>query len=353
MKRVQSGSCAVAASLAGALVAGGLAPTASAAEQHFQCSLTPASSLTQSTQLSLPLAGTFIGNYDATTNPTGTRTLPGLFGGSGNNAIPYTSTVISNVEISQTTPTGSFELGFDSATGVVSVSKLFMDALSGQVGSIGADLVISFGNFRTVAPNAVYLGVNNLALPLDSGELTRADATQTGAAVGAATPNGDGTWNFAVAVPVDYVTEGSALGQPFGGTPVPAVLALAGTLTPVPGGMMVAVDANASGVEPIPSIGKLTAQPFDMPTYLPPGSTAHLLVSGVFGEGTVTSDVSAHLDAAGTLIGSPGDFNGDGVVSGADLGALLSMWGTPGGDLDGDGNTSGVDLGILLTNWSA
>lgn len=49
---------------------------------------------------------------------------------------------------------------------------------------------------------------------------------------------------------------------------------------------------------------------------------------------------------------TPGDIDGDGDVDGADLGALLSGWGTAGvTDLNGDGFTDGADLGILLTNW--
>jgi len=48
-----------------------------------------------------------------------------------------------------------------------------------------------------------------------------------------------------------------------------------------------------------------------------------------------------------------GDVNGDGVVSGADLGLLLSAFGTTDSqaDLDGDGVVGGSDLGILLSNW--
>jgi len=46
------------------------------------------------------------------------------------------------------------------------------------------------------------------------------------------------------------------------------------------------------------------------------------------------------------------DFNGDGVVDGADLGLLLSAWGTSlDRDLSGDGIVDGVDLGILLALW--
>ena len=46
----------------------------------------------------------------------------------------------------------------------------------------------------------------------------------------------------------------------------------------------------------------------------------------------------------------PGDFNGDGLVNGADLGLMLVAWGTedPPTDLNGDGRTDGADLGLLL-----
>jgi hypothetical protein len=48
-----------------------------------------------------------------------------------------------------------------------------------------------------------------------------------------------------------------------------------------------------------------------------------------------------------------GDINGDGVVTGADLGLLLSGWGQPGPtDLNNDGTTNGADLGLLLSHWS-
>ena len=48
----------------------------------------------------------------------------------------------------------------------------------------------------------------------------------------------------------------------------------------------------------------------------------------------------------------PGDLNCDGVVNGADLGTLLSQWGSAGSaDLNGDGVVNGVDLGRLLGAW--
>jgi len=50
-----------------------------------------------------------------------------------------------------------------------------------------------------------------------------------------------------------------------------------------------------------------------------------------------------------------GDFDGDGAVTGRDLGMLLGAWGPANGspcDLDGDGSVDGRDLGILLANFS-
>ncbi len=48
-----------------------------------------------------------------------------------------------------------------------------------------------------------------------------------------------------------------------------------------------------------------------------------------------------------------GDLNDDGIVDGADLGALLGQWGGSGtADLNNDGVVDGADLGILLGAWT-
>jgi hypothetical protein len=49
-----------------------------------------------------------------------------------------------------------------------------------------------------------------------------------------------------------------------------------------------------------------------------------------------------------------GDFNGDGMVDGADFGSMLVAWGPCVGcpeDLDGDGIVNGADIGLLLAFW--
>ena len=49
--------------------------------------------------------------------------------------------------------------------------------------------------------------------------------------------------------------------------------------------------------------------------------------------------------------GNASDLNGDGVVNGPDLAALLSGWGTQASDITGDGLTDGQDLAKLLADW--
>ena len=60
------------------------------------------------------------------------------------------------------------------------------------------------------------------------------------------------------------------------------------------------------------------------------------------------------VEATLPSVGSPADLNGDGVVNGADVGLLLSEWGScvgcP-GDLNGDGVVDGADFGLLLAAW--
>jgi Tol biopolymer transport system component len=72
----------------------------------------------------------------------------------------------------------------------------------------------------------------------------------------------------------------------------------------------------------------------------------------------VAGDTNGFFDVfvrdLGAPAGIPGDLNGDGLVNGADLGALLAAWGPCAGcaaDLDGDGTVNGADLGVLLAHW--
>ena len=331
-----------------------LLPMALAGAAHagqWTCTFAPESRYSQTTQIQMPLAGTWIGNYDAVSNPTGTQTRPGIFGGSGNVAIPFTSVVKPTAEIVDAVPLGGYGLSFDPATGAVEITGFTADLLGTSTGTIGTDIVLTFSSFRTFAPNSTFFGVSNLAVPLESGTLDVATAVQTGAAVGAATPNADGSWSFAVSVPVDVTVSGAAIGQPFASTS-PGVLAFGGTIVLEGADVRVTSQATATQSAPVLAPPPLVSVPFALPTVLPPGSTANLLMSGTFSDGTADTASNASIVATGVPALRPGDLNADGAVNGADLGILLAAWGGRGpADLNGDGTVNGADLGIQLSNW--
>lgn len=59
------------------------------------------------------------------------------------------------------------------------------------------------------------------------------------------------------------------------------------------------------------------------------------------------------FDILGEAGPTPGDFDGDGDVDGADMGQFFALWGTsdPAADYDGNGNVDGADFGMFLQYW--
>lgn len=82
-------------------------------------------------------------------------------------------------------------------------------------------------------------------------------------------------------------------------------------------------------------------------------------IGGLSGNGGGGGIAGAELSGVATAFinqaaNPTGDIDQDGDVDGADLGLLLTAWGSlnlPLADLDGDGTIDGVDLGMLLSNW--
>ncbi len=332
-----------------ALLSGALA----VASDSWDFALLPSSTAAQSLQVSYPLAGTFIGDYDATTNPAGTRTIPGLFGGSGNNPISYSSTVRVGDSINSH-PAGTFTMALI-APGACAVSGFTIDLINGTPGTVTVDMLITYATFHTVAPSSIYPSLGAVTVPLANGSVTGATAIQSGPAIGTASLNGDGTRAITVAIPVLITVAGTAAGQPFPSDPAPAVLALTGTLTQT--GSTATLVSSVSSTEPVGPLAApppLVNSPMSLPT-IPPGTlTANLLVSGTFSDGSGTSTVNLALNAAGSPTPIMGDINGDGVVDGFDMTALISAWGATSGpaDINGDGLVDGLDLTAIFSNWT-
>lgn len=340
-----------ASSLASAMAIIGAFSTASASHADtFLCELVPPSSASNVGELSLPLAGTLIGNYDAATNPGGTQTRPGFSGGSGNNPINFTSTIVGDAGFSAS-PVGFFTVDLTPDGG--SISGLDIDLTGGAAQEFGITLNINYQTFRTIAPNSTFPGGFTIPIPLAGGEITALLATQTGPApMVLGTPDADGT-PFTALVPVDITLVAAFSGAPIGGDPLPGAIPLAGRL--VVSGASITITTSLSLPEQtveLPSLPAVESQPLPLPTVLPPGGTANLLLNGTFAAGSFTTGLSANLVAQGERQRN-GDINGDGVVNAADLSALLAAWGSSqaSADLDGNGTVNGADLARLLANW--
>jgi hypothetical protein len=333
-----------------------LAPTVSALanETVFDCNVLPAtSSVVQTTDATSPFAGTLIGDYDATNNPTGTRTIPGFFGGSGNNPINYTASFALAGDINSH-PLGSLVIGVDPEILQIRISGLDLDMLGAVPGTLAATLNINYQTFHTQQPNAIFPGGINIPLPVGNGSVTTLRAVQTSDATGVLAPQKNGSFDFAVAVPVDISTVATLLGQQvLDGTPTPAVLPLTGNI--VVTGNSVTISFSASNqtttTQPITG-GTFSNLALAIPTVIPTGSTANVLMSGEVTSVSLGTTLNVGLSVAGQRQAILGDLNSDYSVNFDDLSILLSNWGGSGAsDLNQDGVVSGRDVTILLNNW--
>jgi len=178
--------------------AGGLA---SAAEALVDPAASNADLTLEST---LFTSGNLIGDYDPDTNPDGTQTRPGLFGGSGNNPIPVTVDIDSATELDRG-PQGAFEVGVELDELRIDIASLVLDLLDGEPVASALSASALYSTFYTVNPSFIYFGGTPISLPLgDAGELSQIDLVQTAAAQGVLTATGDpDRFDFEIVLPVE------------------------------------------------------------------------------------------------------------------------------------------------------
>ncbi len=163
----------------------------------------------------------------------------------------------------------------------------------------------------------------------------------------------------------DFCAPGTSLSR--SGSPQPG-FSVIGAL---PGGAIAAWQGTSFAAALVSGTAALVrAQHPEWPSQtVPPNAVVDAMI-GLLGAGAVDitalnpsyeGDIGAgRIDAGASSLLSPpapelGDLDGDGQVSGADLGLLLGSWGPCGScpaDLDFDGTVNGADLGLLLGNWS-
>jgi hypothetical protein len=279
------------------VVASGFA--AAAAAQSYQFTLDPNVSTTSiASNVLQELPGTAIGNYDPISNPTGTQTRPGVIGGSGNMPVRMDIAVDGDVALAGA-PGGGFVASVDAAAGVILVSGLDVAAIGKDTGTIDVTLVLDFDTFRTFSPNSLYIGGIPLPIPLQQGTVTNARVTQVGPAVpGTLTPTATpDVYDVAVLVPAALTFDIDLFGNQMTVGPAPIALPLAGSLDLGGGKALISLSVDETTSQQIPAPDPpLTIEdiPLDVPTVLPPGSTAHLVLDLAVGD--LAFDVASSLE---------------------------------------------------------
>lgn len=317
----------------------------------YQFSIDPKSSnLSIDLGLSFPLGGTLIGDYDAVSNPEGTRTVPGLFGGSGNNPIPFSAGLGGSIHVDGM-PQASMQLVLGDGP-IAWVRELAFDLLETQTAGVDLDVSIDFETFRTFQPNSLYVGGIPLSIPIPVIEVTTISFHQGPMANAVVVPLGPGRQWLTALVPGEVTLVGSMLGEPMTFT-APLSVAIFGEMVWNRGGFSLAVSIADSGAFSIPlPLPPLPPIPVDLPTIAPPGNTAGLIltvsIEGIDGNAAIDAD----FVGAGQPTFSIADLNKDGLVNGLDLSDLLGEWGGQGiADINQDDIVNGVDMMLLMSQW--
>ncbi|MFI4897548.1 MAG: GC-type dockerin domain-anchored protein [Phycisphaerales bacterium JB059] len=261
-----------------------------------------ASSVSATFSLLADASGSLIGDYDETTNPEGTQTRPGFFGGSGNNPIPVQLDLLSSTEVS-TTPAGDFDAALDTNALTLDITNLNLDLIAAGSATSGIDVTLEWDLFHTVNPTFVFPGGIPLTLPLSNSQITTLTLTQTGpsALPGLLTPDGPDTYTIALALPVSVTIAADSATLPIPETTFDAILPLAGSLTLNPdNSASIALSIDLGDLSQTIDLSAAPAAediPFDLPTF--GEQTASVLLTLMFSDATIASSGSINIVAEG------------------------------------------------------
>lgn len=318
-----------------------------AVAQTFDFELDAAQSSAQFTALfGVDLPGTLIGDFDAVNNPTGTTTLPGLFGGSGNNPIDVDLGVSGGVDFLRV-PTGSFQMDVSTNSLSVAVSGLSLDLLGGSPASTDTTLSLLFDTFRTTQPTSLFIGGFPLDVPIGSQSVSVLTVEQSAPSMlGLLIPGANaGEYTFSAIVPVELTMNVEFFGQVIPVGPLELPLPVGGDLVLNQG------DAQATIAfgqmfqqtlpDPLPGF-ELPDLPFPLPTILPPGGVANLLFTLTIGSLDIDLNVAGNFVANGQ---EPCGFSTycSANVNSSGLATQLAISGSS-DVLDGDLTLTGTDL---------
>ncbi|MGE3107465.1 MAG: hypothetical protein AB7G11_00560 [Phycisphaerales bacterium] len=322
-----------------------------AGAQTYQFALTPQSTLSGSFSASAPFTGSFIGNYNATSNPGGTRTLLGAFGlcSSGNQVIPLSGTGSAS-GMPTSSPSGSFNISFSPGAAQATLNALSVDLLGGTEPTVATNISLTYQGFRTCQPTGFFPG---LTIPLDLGSATVNALTASltcSPATGTLSQTAPGVYAFSIPATITL-----GLAFTFNGaeqmadpTDVPITLTGIATLS----GSSAAVTANLNVMQHQEIMGPIPAlmdAPFDLPN--PLGGTVHLLLTITLTSSTIDLTAAASLAADGMPSPAPcrADYNHDSFVNSQDFFDFLGALFAGSADFNCSGLTDSQDFFDFLT----
>ncbi len=276
----------------------------------------PPSGVSGPVSLNAQTSGTLIGNYDPDTNPTGTRTKPGLFGSFGpTENVPVDINIGAQVGGTlNRQASGTFQATFDTSLNTIAFSGLSVNFLANGAAVLPATVTLSGQAFRTRNPDSVYPLLAPITLPIGSLTLSQFEVSQSAAGGGVLTPQGGGVYSFTAVVPVNLSIAVDLFGTPFA-TTLPFALPLQGTVSIT--GATAVIDSlqTVNFAQTFNPNFDIPPFEFGLPTILPPGYTANLIFDLVLDEIGFNSDLEINLHAEGTLVPEPASLTGLGLAS--------------------------------------
>ena len=331
--------------------------SAAAFGQTFDCTVQQApSGINATITLNSTAPGTLIGNYDAATNAAGTRTKPGFFGSFGSTEnLPVNITIaggITNYRVNEH-PSGSFVLQLDPEGLAAYVRDYSVNFIASGAISVPVTARFTTDAFRTRNPSSTYIA-GSINVPVANASITELRAVQTSGAVGTLTATGPNQYTFAVPITIDLIYQADFLGNPVGstgGNPTPAVVAGTVTLNN-DGTATITTSQDISSTTTQQPNQALPQTAFALPTILPPGGTANVLLNLTLQSVEATTTGTVSLVVTGQPHVCIADFNQDGGIDGGDVESFFAAWesGSASADVNRDG---GVDFGDVATFFRA
>ncbi|CAN5462246.1 hypothetical protein BH09PLA1_BH09PLA1_28430 [soil metagenome] len=286
-----------------------LANLSLAAAVPYNFVLQPSSGLATTTaSATAKTSGSLIGDWDAATNPTGTRTKPGLagaFGDTENVAVPATI----NFGTSGTPHIplgGSFGLSIDLSNDSILMSGYGSSMSAPASGPLAASATITTQSFRTRSPTSTFFGGIPVTIPIGDATVTSLDIFQTEDVTGVLVPTGTpGTFNFTIVLPVEVTLGVDVIGNSLQLGPAPTLLPMQGTIEVNGTTAMLSSLAPLDLAQQTDPALPLPPLPFALPTILPTGGTANVIFNLTLDQITTSLIGSLATNAAGTAVPEP------------------------------------------------